>query len=133
MPAAAERLFFFHPFVRLASREYLLCREAACDAAVIDTLAASPQDYGRLLLSLGVSRHRSSLAVAGASSSCSMLKRRIAMLRDSSPSSIGRRVISVRDRGGRRRRRYPCGSPLARRRQLPPISRVQPQIRHQTG
>ena len=95
VPAAAERLFFFHPFVRLASREYLLCREAACDAAVIDTLAASPQDYGRLLLSLGVSRHRSSLAVAGASSSCSMLKRRIAMLRDSSPSSIGRRVISV--------------------------------------
>ena len=94
VPAAAERLFFFHPFVRLASREYLLCREAACDAAVIDTLAASPQDYGRLLLSLGVSRHRSSLAVAGASSSCSMLKRRIAMLRDSSPS-IGRRVISA--------------------------------------
>ena len=95
VPAAAERLFFFHPFVRLASREYLLCREAACDAAVIDTLAASPQDYGRLLLSLGVSRHRSSLAVAGASSSCSMLKRRIAMLLDSSPSSIGRRVISA--------------------------------------
>ena len=95
VPAAAERLFFFHPFVRLASREYLLCREAACDAAVIDTLAASPQDYGRLLLSLGVSRHRSSLAVAGASSSCSMLKRRIAMLRDSSPSSVGRRVISA--------------------------------------
>ena len=95
VPAAAERLFFFHPLVRLASREYLLCREAACDAAVIDTLAASPQDYARLLLSLGVSRHRSSLAVAGASSSCSMLKRRIAMLRDSSPSSIGRRVISV--------------------------------------
>jgi beta-lactamase regulating signal transducer with metallopeptidase domain len=95
VPAAAERLFFFHPLVRLASREYLLCREAACDAAVIDTLAASPQDYGRLLLSLGVSRHRSSLAVAGASSSGSMLKRRIAMLRDSSPSSIGRRAISV--------------------------------------
>ena len=95
VPAAAERLFFFHPLVRLASREYLLCREAACDAAVLDTLATSPQDYGRLLLTLGVSRHRSSLAVAGASSSCSMLKRRIAMLRDSSPSTVGRRVISV--------------------------------------
>ena len=89
VPAAAERLFFFHPLVRLASREYLLCREAACDAAVIDTLATSPQDYGRLLLTLGVSRHRSSLAVAGASSSFSMLKRRIAMLRDSSPSTVG--------------------------------------------
>jgi beta-lactamase regulating signal transducer with metallopeptidase domain len=94
VPAAAERLFFFHPLVRLASREYLLCREAACDAAVIDTLATSPQDYGRLLLSLGVSRHRASPAVAGASSSCSILKRRIAMLRDSSPSTLGWRVLS---------------------------------------
>jgi beta-lactamase regulating signal transducer with metallopeptidase domain len=94
VPAAAERLFFFHPFVRLASREYLLCREAACDAAVIDTLATSPQDYGRLLLSLGVSRQRTSLAGAGASSSGSMLKRRIAMLRDSSPSTLGWRVLS---------------------------------------
>ena len=73
VPAAAERAFFFHPFGRLAAREYLLCREAACDAAVIETLAASPQDYGRLLLTLGVSRHRSSLAVAGASSSLFML------------------------------------------------------------
>ena len=95
VPAAAERLFFFHPLVRLASREYLLCREAACDAAVLDTLATTPQDYGRLLLTLGVSRHRSSLAVAGASSSFSMLKRRIAMLPDSSPSTVGRRVLSA--------------------------------------
>ena len=94
VPAAAERLFFFHPLVRFASREYLLCREAACDAAVIDTLATSPQEYGRLLLSLGVSRNRAGLAVAGASSSCSMLKRRIAMLRDSSPSTLGWRVLS---------------------------------------
>ena len=95
VPAAAERLFFFHPLVRLASREYLFCREAACDAAVLDTLATTPQDYGRLLLTLGVSRHRSSLAVAGASSSFSMLKRRIAMLPDSSPSTVGRRVLSA--------------------------------------
>jgi beta-lactamase regulating signal transducer with metallopeptidase domain len=94
VPAAAERVFFFHPLVRLASREYLLCREAACDAAVIETLATSPQDYGRLLVSLGVSRHRASPAVAGASSSGSMLKRRIAMLRDSSPSTLGWRVLS---------------------------------------
>ena len=95
VPAAAERLFFFHPLVRLASREYLLCREAACDAAVIDTLATSPQEYGRLLLSLGVSRYRASPAVAGASSSCSMLERRIAMLRDSSPSTPAWRVLSL--------------------------------------
>jgi beta-lactamase regulating signal transducer with metallopeptidase domain len=95
VPAAAERLFFFHPLVRLAAREYSLCREAACDAAVIETVAASARDYGRLLLALGVSRHRGGLAVAGASSSSSMLKRRIAMLRDSSPSTTGQRAVSV--------------------------------------
>jgi bla regulator protein blaR1 len=95
IPALTERLFFFHPLMRLAAREYALCREAACDAAVIDTLAASAGDYGRLLLDLGVSRHRAGLAVAGASSSYSSLKRRISMLRDSSSPTAGKRLMSA--------------------------------------
>ena len=35
VPAVAERVFFFHPLVHLAAREYALCREAACDAHVL--------------------------------------------------------------------------------------------------
>jgi len=90
VPALAERLFFFHPLAILAAREYLLAREAACDRAVIELLDAAPQEYGRLLLSLGVSPMRTGLAAAGSSRSFSNLKRRIAMLGHRSPSSLAR-------------------------------------------
>jgi bla regulator protein blaR1 len=94
VPALAERVFFFHPLVHLASREYALAREAACDAAVMDTLDAAPQEYGRLLLSLGVSRPRTGLAAAGAWSFLN-LKRRIAMLQDVSARSHRSRLIAA--------------------------------------
>jgi beta-lactamase regulating signal transducer with metallopeptidase domain len=80
-PALAEHLFFFHPFVRLAAREYAFWREAACDAAVIAALGAAPQEYGRLLLDLGVTRRRPAFAAASASWSFLNLQRRIGMLR----------------------------------------------------
>ncbi len=82
VPALAERLFFFHPLVHLAAREYLFWRESACDAAVIETLEAAPHEYGRLLLDLGIASPRASLAAAGAPWSFSNLKRRIHMLGD---------------------------------------------------
>jgi len=87
VPALAERLFFFHPLVRLAAREYALCREAACDAAVIDALDTSPREYGRLLLALGVTPGRMAVGAAGAPWSFSTLKRRITMLREPSTHS----------------------------------------------
>ena len=95
VPALAERLFFFHPLVRLATREYALSREAACDSAVMDTLDVAPQDYGRLLLALGVSRPRTGLTAAGAAWSFPNLKRRIAMLQNPSPRSTRSRALAV--------------------------------------
>ncbi len=95
VPALAERLFFFHPLVRLAAREYALSREAACDSAVMDTLEVAPQDYGRLLLALGVSRPRTGLTAAGAAWSFPNLKRRIAMLQNQSARSTRSRVLAV--------------------------------------
>jgi bla regulator protein BlaR1 len=94
VPALAERVFFFHPLVHLASREYALSREAACDAAVMETLDAAPQEYGRLLLSLGVSHPRTGFAAAGGAWSFLSLKRRIAMLQDVSARSNRSRVIA---------------------------------------
>jgi bla regulator protein BlaR1 len=82
VPALAERLFFFHPLAHVASREYAIAREAACDAAVVDALDVAPREYGELLLALGVSRARTSVAAAGAAWSFQNLKRRIAMLHD---------------------------------------------------
>jgi beta-lactamase regulating signal transducer with metallopeptidase domain len=90
VPALAERIFFFHPLVHLAAREYVFWRESACDAAVLETLHAEPREYGRLLLDLGIAAPRRSLAAAGASWSFSNLKRRIHMLGHLSRASRSR-------------------------------------------
>jgi bla regulator protein BlaR1 len=96
VPAAAERCFFFHPLARLAAREYAFWREAACDQAVLGTLGASPQSYGRMLLALGVSRPTATFSAAGAAWSFRNLKRRITMLERTSSSSIrGRGLATV--------------------------------------
>jgi beta-lactamase regulating signal transducer with metallopeptidase domain len=95
VPALAERVFFFHPLVRLAAREYAFWRESACDAAVLRTLGAAPQDYGRLLLDLGIARPQASLAAAGAPWSFLNLKRRITMLRTPASVSIRSRLVTI--------------------------------------
>ena len=94
IPALAERMFFFHPLAHVASREYALAREAACDASVMRTLDAAPQDYGRLLLALGVSSSHRGLTAAGAAWSFQNLKRRISMLQDISIRSRRTRLLT---------------------------------------
>ena len=90
VPALAERLFFFHPLAHLAAREYVLAREAACDAAVLRAMDAAPQDYGKLLLALGVSPLRAGFAASSTSRSFSSLKRRLGMLNHTTPSARAR-------------------------------------------
>ncbi len=94
VPAMAERIFFFHPLVRLAAREYIFWREAACDAAVLRALGTAPQAYGRLLLNLGVTRPQPALAAGGAAWSFSNLKRRIIMLQQPSNPRLAARIIA---------------------------------------
>lgn len=79
IPALAARLFFFHPLLRWAMSEYALNREAACDALAVEQQCVAPQDYGRLLLRLGVA-HPMHAALAGASPTFLNLKRRLTML-----------------------------------------------------
>jgi hypothetical protein len=93
VPAVAERIFFFHPLVRLAAREYAFWREAACDAAVLAALGTVPQAYGRLLLDLGVAQPPVTLAAAGAAWSFSNLKRRIVMLNQPNRPSMTARIV----------------------------------------
>ncbi|HEX8320231.1 M56 family metallopeptidase [Longimicrobium sp.] len=95
VPAAAERCFFFHPLARLAAREYAFWREAACDEAVLATLGASPQSYGRMLLALGVSRQTATFSAAGAAWSFGNLKRRLTMLDRTSPLSLRGRLLAA--------------------------------------
>jgi beta-lactamase regulating signal transducer with metallopeptidase domain len=87
VPALAERIFFFNPVAWLASREYSLAREAACDQLALDTLDAEPGDYGRLLLQLGVGGSGSRLVAAGTSPTARLLKRRLLMLGQATSSS----------------------------------------------
>lgn len=79
VPALARAIFFFHPAAHLAVREYALCREAACDAMVVSRGQRPAQNYGRLLLRLGVSPHPHH-ALPGASPTFLNLKRRLVML-----------------------------------------------------
>ncbi len=90
VPALAERLFFFHPLARLAAREYALAREAACDARVLGALEAPAERYGRLLIRFGACPRRAAFAATGASPTFHLLKRRLLMLQNPTPS--GRRA-----------------------------------------
>ncbi|MCW0368644.1 hypothetical protein NB699_003627 [Xanthomonas sacchari] len=83
LPAVAQHLFFFHPLVHLANREYALAREAACDAAVVAGHRHCRHDYARLLVQLGVAP-RPSAGLASASPTFLSLKRRLQMLQTTS-------------------------------------------------
>ncbi|MDQ7757837.1 M56 family metallopeptidase [Xanthomonas sontii] len=83
LPAVAQHLFFFHPLVHLANREYALAREAACDAAVVAGYRHCRHDYARLLVQLGVAP-RPSAGLASASPTFLSLKRRLLMLQTTS-------------------------------------------------
>ena len=79
LPALAQHLFFFHPLLRLAVSEYAQAREEAVDAAVVAGRGERRQDYGRLLLQLGV-MPRPHLGVASAAPNRQSLKRRLISL-----------------------------------------------------
>jgi len=92
IPAVARTLFFFHPLVHFAVREYALCREAACDALVMSRGRQTPKTYGRLLLRLGVTPHPHH-ALPGASPTFQTLKRRLDMLGNATDAAP--RVLTV--------------------------------------
>lgn len=81
VPTLARHLFFFHPLVHLAVREYGIAREAACDAAVVAGEHRCRQEYGRLLLRLGTSPALRT-GLASASPTFLSLKRRLTMLQN---------------------------------------------------
>ncbi|MCD9085259.1 M56 family metallopeptidase [Stenotrophomonas sp. SY1] len=95
VPALAQHLFFFHPLIHLAAREYGIAREAAVDAAVVAGDRHCRQHYGRLLLQLGVAP-RPGAGLASASPTFLSLKRRLLMLQNTSSfSRIGAGLILV--------------------------------------
>ncbi|MGO4262107.1 M56 family metallopeptidase [Lysobacter sp. TAB13] len=95
VPAMVQHLFFFHPLAHVIAREYSIAREAACDAAVLESQRYAAHDYGRLLLRLGVAP-RPAAGVASASPTYVVLKRRLTMLQNATSSShIGGLVLTA--------------------------------------
>ena len=87
IPAVAEALFWFHPLVRVAAREYLQACEEACDEDALRATGISPYRYGRLLLAFGVERPLAgAAAIPLGSPHADQLHRRLTMLQ---------RVVSV--------------------------------------
>lgn len=81
VPAAAEVVFWFHPIVRWAVREYVQSREEACDARAIELTGAEPGGYGDMLVRFGVDRVRFGHAAASCGSRhARQLRRRLHML-----------------------------------------------------
>jgi beta-lactamase regulating signal transducer with metallopeptidase domain len=91
IPALAQRLFFFHPLVRWAVHEYAAYREAACDAAAVRSQACGAQEYGALLLRLGVSGARDA-GISAASDTFRNLKLRLTLLREPADVMLRMRV-----------------------------------------
>ena len=95
VPALVQHLFFFHPLAHVIAREYSIAREAACDAAVLESRRYAAHDYGRLLLRLGVAP-RPAAGVASASPTYTALKRRLIMLQNAtSASQLGGLVLTA--------------------------------------
>lgn len=95
VPALVQHLFFFHPLAHVIAREYSIAREAACDAAVLESRRYAAHDYGRLLLRLGVAP-RPAAGVASASPTYVVLKRRLLMLQNATSSShLGGLVLTA--------------------------------------
>jgi bla regulator protein blaR1 len=95
VPAIAERLFFFHPLARLASREYAAERESACDALVLDTLDVAPHDYGRMLVRLGIAAANPVFTMGGSPPTVSSLRRRLDMLHDAPSTRPSRAILAL--------------------------------------
>jgi len=95
VPAIAERLFFFHPLVRFAAREYVAEREAACDALVLHLMDIAPRAYGEMLVHLGVGGFHPALTANGSSPTMSSLRRRLAMLDRVSSTRTRLRTIAL--------------------------------------
>ena len=94
IPLCAQTLFFFHPMVWLACKEFSFAREAACDEEAISCLQIGTDLYGRLLLKLGSRRQpATTLCTPGVSSHFHLLRRRIAMLDNATVSTHRRPMV----------------------------------------
>jgi RND family efflux transporter MFP subunit len=84
LPASCEALFFFHPLVWLAARDWRLAQESACDQAALEQSGCGAGDYGQTLLRIASSQcgvTAGSSAVIAVCESRKTLERRLSAMR----------------------------------------------------
>ena len=84
LPAVAHGLFFFHPMVWLANREWRLAHEMACDELALEITTAAPGDYGQVLLRVAAQSRlnlQTGLATVGLEETPDTLKRRLTAMK----------------------------------------------------
>jgi beta-lactamase regulating signal transducer with metallopeptidase domain/dipeptidyl aminopeptidase/acylaminoacyl peptidase len=90
LPAAVQALFFFHPFVWLARRDWELAQEVAADDLAIRVMDAPPAEYGEVLLKVATWGHNPlSIGQSGVEvfASSRTLERRLIALKEAGRSS----------------------------------------------
>jgi len=85
IPAMAHLLFYFHPLVWLANREWPLDQEMACDLEAVEATNAAIGDYGEMLVKIAIQRpsvpHPGLASIRG-DESLETLKRRLDAMND---------------------------------------------------
>jgi beta-lactamase regulating signal transducer with metallopeptidase domain len=98
LPSIVQGLFYFHPLVWIARREWGMAQESACDALAIEVTGATAATYGRVLLHAALNRplgHAPCLAAVGMSESYHTLKRRLNSMRNLRPLSPRRLALAA--------------------------------------
>ena len=84
LPVLTRVVFFFHPAVWVAHREWRITQEMACDALTVDLTAAPAGGYGEMLVKLATRQQAfppAELGTAGILETETGLERRLDMLR----------------------------------------------------
>lgn len=84
LAVAGRIVFWFHPVLWLAEREWWLARESACDHLAMSAASASAAEYGRTLLAVATSPPNPAFgfAAAGVIESKSTLHRRLSAMKN---------------------------------------------------
>jgi hypothetical protein len=86
-------LFYFHPAVWLARREWQLDREAACDGAAIDVTGAEARGYAAMLLKVSAGADRAPVLALSAVPTYWTLQRRINEMKQDKKNLRSGRVV----------------------------------------
>lgn len=92
---ACHALFFFHPGVWVARREWRMDREAACDRSAMEATGADNRDYAAMLIKVSAGAQRAPALALSAAPTYRTLQRRINDMKNNKDKSQGRALWAL--------------------------------------